>query len=358
MERFLIKTHAQVCMPGVFSLLICKCTHPDRSAYPDIVAKRLAAIYQKQGKAFKAAAKFAVLNALSFGFLRDNMTWDWKGQVLNAVLQKVGKADNEDVESFEITYSLLERVTFLRYYLETEGAIILQIMKRVAERGELKKKDLYREIQDIFGEIYDGYSALRVNARERRALRDKLRRMKSESYDEGTLPHKAIPHIKPLVHLGLLEHHSGNGDETYRPISLGESTTVNVLIEELKDIWFMENRFSAGDYFAVVSRLTSPDVAKYVESIHSALLRSTLASGYRYMKSPVTGIVSFEALLDWCCIEMLTEHKVELSRAQVQSYVDWLYKNRPGSLRFHVDYRGKPAYLILDEESWQQVNGR
>jgi len=353
--RFLIKTHAQVCAPGIFSILICKCTYPDKSAYPDVVAGRLADIYKRQSRAFKAAAKFAVLMALRFGFLRDNMTWTWKGQVLNAVLQKVGKAANDDIESFETDYSLPERLAFLRYYLETEGAIILQIAKRVAERGELKKKDLFQEIRSIFEEIYEGYLALHASSRGRKDLKDKVRRIKADSYNEGTLPHKVIPHIQPLVYLGVLER-CGNGEEVYRPVSLGELSTVEVLVQELKDFRVMETRFSSSDYFAVVSRLTSPNAVRYQESAHSLMLRNSLILGYSYMRSPTTGMVSIDSLLDWSCIDMLADHNIEVTRAQVQSYLDGQYKNCPSSLRFHVDYRGKPAYVILDEASWPRVD--
>ena len=137
--RLIIKTHSEVSKPGLFSILISKCSYADKSSYPEVVSKRLYELYEENGQPFnKLAAKFVVIMAQRFGFLRKNMIWDWRGYVIHGALQYLNKAENENINLF-LELTKLEKIIYLKYYLETDGAVILQLAKRIKEYNEINR---------------------------------------------------------------------------------------------------------------------------------------------------------------------------------------------------------------------------
>ena len=127
--RFILRTHTGSLKPGNYSILISNCTSPDRRSSPESVARNLGIMLENNSKS--SIAKFTVNNASGknrgFGFLLDNMLWTWKGHVINTALSVLKKVELEDTEPFLGELTLLERVLYLRYYLETEGALLLKL---------------------------------------------------------------------------------------------------------------------------------------------------------------------------------------------------------------------------------------
>ena len=112
--RLIIKTHSEVSKPGLFSILISKCSYADKSSYPEVVSKRLYELYEENGQPFnKLAAKFVVIMAQRFGFLRENMIWGWRGHVINGVLQYLNKTENENINLF-LELTKLEKIIYLK----------------------------------------------------------------------------------------------------------------------------------------------------------------------------------------------------------------------------------------------------
>ena len=140
--------------PRIFSLLVDSCTYSDRALGPERVAACLSDAVGSTGKAFRAAAKFAVIMAKDFGFLNSNMAWAPNGYVLHAVLTKCRKTERRTDSVLDLPYTAHERIAFLRYYFETDGAILWAIMKRVSECGALSLNDLSANLQDIIVDLY------------------------------------------------------------------------------------------------------------------------------------------------------------------------------------------------------------
>lgn len=349
--RLIIKTHSEVSKPGLFSIIISKCSYADKSSYPEVVSKRLYELYEENGQPFnKLAAKFVVIMAQRFGFLRENMIWDWRGHVINGMLQYLNKAENNDVDSF-LELTKLEKIIYLKYYLETDGAVILQLAKRIQENGEVSKNELSQIIHLLFREIYEGYTELTNNFQKRIELKERIKKIpKEKSYDQNTVHHKVKPHIYALINLGILSSPEiRNGDEIYKSVVYNKASAIELILQELKDFQTMEKRFANYEYFRIISKILNMESTNFIVEMHSNIFRKTILTGYSLLKENVTQMAHIDALVDWCCAKMLAEDNILIGQHSVCNFIEQMYREKPQSVRYHVDYRGRKSYVILSE---------
>lgn len=349
--RLIIKTHSEVSRPGIFSLLINKCSYVDKSSYPENVSKRLYELYEKNDQSFnKLAAKFAVIMARRFEFLRENMTWDWRGHVINGILQYLNKTETKDINSF-LELVKLEKIIYLKYYLEADGAVILQLAKQIKEYGEISKNDLSKTIHLLFREIYEEYIGLSNNFQKRIGLKERLKKIpKEKGYDQDTVHHKIKPHIYPLIDLGILSNPEiKNGDEIYRPVVYNKLSAIELLLQELNDFQEMEKRFNNYEYFQIIGKILNLKAADFTIESHSDIIRRTLKRGYLLLKENVTQMAYIDALVDWCCAKMLAEDNIVIGKQSVCDFIEQTWREKPQSIRYHVDYRGRKSYVIFSE---------
>jgi len=350
--RFIIKTHTEALRPGNYSVLIAKCTFPDKGAYPETVEKRLTQFFpSKKGKEVSSIARYTVLTATSknrgFGFLLDNMIWSWKGQVINTVLYYLGKKDSSDSSAFR-DLADIESICYLRFFLETEGAIILKLAERFCKTGELSYEYLKDNIQDVFKEIYQEYIDIAPDFRARSRIKETFGEMKSKRYAEDTLPHKIKPHLQALADLRILSNEETNGEFVFSPVSVGTTSSFSIIHSRLKNIQNMENMFLNHDYFPLIAEIYSLTPARYTEN-HSDLLRETISYGYNVMRNGITRMADIDALIDWSCIKMLSEHNILIERQDVEDLFNRIRKEHPSNIQYHVDGKGRVAYLVFTE---------
>lgn len=343
--RFIIKTHIGALNPANYSLLIAKCTYPDASAYPEKVIKKLQDWIKE-----KSVAKFTVLLSTSknrgFGFLRDNMIWSWKGHVINTVLHYANKKESNNIDRYnELT--MIEMICYMRYFLETEGAIILKLAERFHKVGDLSYSYLKDSIQEIFKEIYEEYIDIAQDFSSRIKIQEAYKLMKTkEKYDESTLAHKIKPHMQALEKLGIVIE-EGN---IYKPRKLGGAPLTSILFAKLINIGSMEKLFDDYEYYSLISEIYNLSITPYLYEAHNDLLKECFTYGYNIMKDKATGMADIEALIDWCCIKMLSEHRILLKKQDIENFLNKIKKERPSKIRYHVDGKGKIAYLIFSEE--------
>lgn len=350
LPRFIIKTHTGALRPGNYSMLISKCTFPDRSAYPENVERRLAEYIGN-----KSTAKYTVLVATErnrgFGFLLDNMIWSWKGHVINTVLKYKGKHSDNMEDYLEL--SKIEKITYLKYFLETEGALILKLAEKFKDREELSYSYLKGEIYHIFEEIYEDYIDIAPDFRSRLRIKEMFketsRQMKSKNhgYGEGTLAHKIKPHIEALSDLGLLAIDKKNKEEIYRPKSHNGVSPLTIFFKSLGDFRKMEETFLNDGCFPLIARALNLNLTNFSPE-HKERLKQAFSYGYEVMKDKVTGMADIDALIDWCRIKLLSEEDILVNRREIEEFLTEMRKAKPSSVRYHVDGKGRVAYLILE----------
>jgi len=348
--RFIIKTHTEALRPGNYSILIAKCTSPNKSSYPENVEKRLAEFLDK------SVAKYTVLTATKknrgFGFLLDNIIWSWKGHVINTVLKYIGKCSDDKNTYWEL--SKIEKIAYLKYFLETEGALILKLSERFTDKEEITYSYLKGEIQKIFEEIYEGYIDIAPDFRARTKIREMFketqRRMRSKKhvYDPTTLAHKIKPHIQALSDLGLLSIEKQNQEENYRPVIYNGVLPFSVFSEKLTNFKKMEEIFANDGYFSLIAEALNLGSVRYSPKTHKETLRQTFTWGYEVIRDKITGMADIDALIDWCCIKLLSEENVLVTRKDIEEFLNEIRRVNPSSVRYHVDGKGRIAYLILE----------
>ena len=349
--RFIMKTHTGALRPGNYSVLISKCTYPYKGSSPETVTKKLGIILENNPKS--SIAKFSILTAgrknRGFGFLLDNMVWSWKAHVINTVLSYLKKAKQDNVHLF-FELDKLEKITYLRYFLETEGALILKIAREINEKGVIRYSYLEENIQKIFQEIYEEYLGISDNLRVRLEIRKKLKEL-FKKYKKSTLPHKIKPHIQALKEIGILCIEIEDNNEIYKSAIYNNSLTLSNLFKSLIDIQHMEEVFSNYAYFELIANIFNLKVARYNPHAHKELVKDTIFYGYSIMKDEITNMASIDALVDWCCIKMLSVNSVFLKKDDVIKFLDDMRKVDSSNIRYHVDGKGRIAYLILSEPS-------
>lgn len=364
--RFIIKTHTRSLRPGNFSILISKCTYPDRSLPSETVSKRLAEflkILYKNNKETKLAQKEPTYRSVSantllvaqkryFGFLQDNMIWSWKGHVINAVLSCLGK-DKILEDSVKCFFDLnkMEEILYLRYFLETDGALILEIAKKINEKGQISHSQLAQNIQDIFDKIDGEYSDIAIDFREKirikQRFKERRKQMKGERYEPSTLPHKVKPIIEALEDMGILVIKKNKDEEFYESKTCNGISAIKSIVQELQNVQTMEKVFDEYQYFYVIGKIFNLTPTCYNQKSHNGLLWEALLDGYLRMKDKVYGLADIDALVDWCCIKMLSEDNVLVKKDNIVHFLDDMRRKDSSSIRYHVNGKGRIAYLIL-----------
>ncbi len=364
--RFIIKTHTRSLRPGNFSILISKCTYPDRSLLSEAVSRRLAeflkTLYKNEKKTklarkeltYRSVAANTLLVAQKryFGFLRDNMIWSWKGYVISSVLSYLGKDKLlEDSVGCFFDLEKLERIAYMRYFLDTDGALILEIARKIDEKGQVSYSDLAYNIQDIFDKIYKGYKDMCTDFRERIRIEQRFKemhkQMKGKNYIPSTLPHKVKPLIEALKDMGVLAIKKNKNGEFYESETYNGISAIKSIVQELQNFQTMEKVFEEYQYFYVIAKILNLAPTHYDLELHSKLLWETLLDGYLRMKDKVYGLADIDALVDWCCIKILSVDNILVIRDNIIQFLNDMRRKDSSSIRYHVNGKGRIAYLIL-----------
>jgi len=351
--RFIIKTHTEALRPGNYSVLITKCTFPDEGANPETVEKRLTQFFpSKKEEKVSSIARYTVLTATlqnrGFGFLLNNMIWSWKGHVINTVLRHLSKSDSNDLSAFN-QLTNIERICYLRFFFETEGAIFLKLAERFCNTEQISYQYLKDNIQDIFREIYQEYIDIAPDFRARSRIKEMFGEMKSKRpYDDSTLAHKIKPHIQALADLGILYINKADGEYEFAPTSIGTASSFSIIYSRLKSIQNMENMFLSNEYFPLIAELYGLTPTAYSEN-HRDLLIETISYGYKCMCNKITRMADIDALVEWSCIKMLSQHNILVTRQHIDDLFNRIRKEHPSSIQYHLDGKGRIAYIIFTE---------
>jgi hypothetical protein len=345
--RFVIRTHREISHPGIFTALIRECTTPYKSMTKDSVAKRLHYVFRNSQHhlSYPGGANYAVDMAQKFGFLTSNGFWDWRGWVINGLAQP----GSPEVPVDYLTLTLRERTIYLKYYLESQGALILIFSKLLLDRGELSDEELSKEpyIDQIFIDIWDKYWRLSSQLKYRVELKNRINQLEQRPYSSSTRPHKYRPIIGALIDLGLLEQ----DDETFRPIHLGSKMPLQVLVDELRDIEQMEIRFKRFDYYEIIARCFETD-KKEPADIHQFQLGDHIRNAYYHLKSEETGLASLKAIVDFTAVEAYCSFGHVVSRQEIMQLLESRRSKSPYKVRFHINRRGERAYVVIDPEAF------
>jgi hypothetical protein len=352
--RLQLKTHYQVNRPGIFSVLLSRCTSPIQSNYPETISQRLANINFKAISLNKESAKFAVVMAQSFGFLTRNMFWDWKGHAINILLNETSRESPDDF----LNLTLSEKVLYLKYYLEADGATILEICKRIKSSKRVSRQELLSTdfIDNIFIDIWEEYRMIATDLRQKVELRENIRKLKSHPYTYKTRIHKALSHIEPLIDFDLIERTEEKNEIFFSPKTINEYTYIDALIGQLSTISRMEELFSKFYHFEIIANALNLTVSKFISNKHSEPLRKEIVKIYLKARNEPYKMASISIISDVISATFLSEKRILISRNNVEQELDMIKKDHPGKMNYHVDMSGKKAFVVFSDALVEDLN--
>ena len=346
--RLILKTHYQINKPGLFSILLRKCTSPNQSNYPETLFNKLSSIHFESISLNKESSKFAVAMAQSFGFITKNMFWDWKGHSINLLLDETNREKPDDFLKLTPTENLL----YLKYYLEADGATILEICKRLYAKGSISRHELLSSdfIDQIFIDIWACYRERTDDLRQKTSLRQSIEKLRAKPYTFKTRIHKALAHIEPLVEFNFIDRKEDKKEIFFVPKVVNGISPIERLIREMNSIDAMEARFSRHQHFKIISHLYNMNPVSYDTDIHSDLLRKEIVKSYLQARTEPSNMAPIATISDLISVRILQEKGILIERPQIENELDKLKTKFNSDIRFHSDMNGKRAFIILSDK--------
>ena len=353
--RVILKTHTGVRRPGIFSVLVARCTSPTNPGNQTTIARRLAIEFKhvpskdlggvKLGERGAAFHVVWMARPQQLGFLTSNLFWSWKGHVLRAL----SHADEYDDPREFLQLNPAERLIFLKYYLEGDGAILIALAQELVSRGQLTERDLVRTdlLEERLQDIWSQYLKITTHISERVGIR---RRLQQQRYDPTTRRHKTYPHLAPLEDMGLVVRDKVEGLDVFYPLVVDGRSLLKRLVEGFPSVWDLETSIARGEHYAVIAgaicaKYRRPSLQNDTPAITKAIAKS-------YHTLGVNGVVlhSIDAIADLCFAKMLCADGLLVTRKDIDQNLTSLQSEYAKEVRFHVDRLGRPAYVVISNE--------
>lgn len=363
--RLLLRVHYQVSRLGVFSILLDKCTSPQQSNYPETVAKRLLALRAQHPddsdfdsfQINKESAKFAVAMAQALGFITQNCVWDWRGLATAHIVR------NYPRERIDQYLNLMdeERTIYFKYFLESDGAALLEIGKRLLSWGPISRSDLMSPdraiINTAFIEVWEAYRNLTTDMRIRMELAANIKEQRARPYTRKTLIHKAHGHVFPMVDMGLLERtKSGANEVQFTPVPKSGVPFLQNLVNALQSIERMEQRFSQDEYFQIYAETFNIEYESFANEKHGTQLMNEIKATYRELQPSSPAFVSIPAIADVIGTRMINRKRILIERTNVERTLDRAKIDHSKDIHFHVDKAGRRTFLSISDSFLKTTN--
>jgi hypothetical protein len=335
--RILLRTHYQVDEPRIIIAAVTACSSPIESRNESVIAASLKnAVLRWEHPFGLPAGMYAVDNARSLGFLGRSNRWAAPGLAL-AYLQQIGHMDSQEGRPFEL--SVPECKLYLRQYLTGAGALVIRFSRWLLECGVTTEEELGRQgiIEKLIAEVLNDYLSIVVEIHDRVAIRNERDRIRAIKYTALTRRHKRRPLLKTMQRLALIDVGS---DGMIRPDPQGR---LGLLCNRVPDVAALEHTVVLLDELTpLISAIYENSVATHeggtVEN------HAQLARGYAY---------AMGLGLQACPLEYL--HRIleagtqRVTPGAADTILADLHRRYPREVRFHIDRKGKRAFVVLSE---------
>ena len=353
--RVILKTHSGVRRPGIFSVLVAKCTSATQAAHQEKVVKKLAAEFKDVPREYLKGASFgergAAFHAVwmarpqQLGILTANLFWSSKGHAL-----RVLTVCNENVDVRDcLDLSPAEQIIYLKYYLEGDGAILLGLARELVARGQLSDSDLIQTdlIERLLEAIWKEYLDLSTSVTERVQLRLKLER---QSYPPSTRRHKIYPHLIPLEEFGLVERKVIENKDVFVPEIRQGQTPIQNLVERLGSVRELEKSIAEDSLRQIIAEIMFPGFRQFSKEGDAETVTKSTLDIYRRVRASGVPICPLDAITDASYALMLAQQNLLVTRQNLHELLVELESRHPQDVRFHVDRFGLPAYVVISDD--------
>lgn len=350
--RLLFRTHYQVEEPAYMEFLIKCCSSATQSTYTEVVAARLKEEIERrcQTRFNMAAGGYAVDLARALGLLTQNNTWTEKGHLVNLIAEV-----NDGEPDEQLSLNPAEKLLHFRLFLEADGAALVLIARYLKEHSSLAHAEAMTSsfIEDMFVEIFSAYLSMTGNVADRVALRGQIDQLKPRGYAGKTRQHKLHIHMQTLYRLDLVERLDRPDGIIYRlpEQNSGNKTGLETFLCEVPDLPTLEKRMATCEWARIASKVLKIPyvVLTEIEEEHRNYILSLLVLFYQQVMLQGTPICPLSTVIEAIQIHALIEHGWLLEYGRVMKSIVDEQKQSPKDIRFHVDRRGRPAFIRLSK---------
>lgn len=348
--RILLRTHYQADEPRTILATVTECTSPTESRNEDAIAAAVVRwARQNQQIISIPGAVYAIGNARSLEFLNKSNRWTATGLAFGYVHKALPV--RKGIEGLALTW--LEEHLYLKHYLAKNGALVIKFGQWLLKHGSTTDEELRNRsvIEGLMVEALDEYLAITTDIRDRTGIRRERDRMNRSEYASITKRHKRYPLLTTLERLRLLDAERANGDrQRIAPDSSGRLAT---LLRAIPDIPALERLGRDDSLHKVVS-------AALGESTHILSSRArpatVVADAYRYAVHRGLQACPLAYLDDVLYAYFAFDADRSTAEGSAEELLEPLHRALPGEVRFHVDRRGRRAFVLITGQAGQNLD--
>jgi hypothetical protein len=347
--RIILRTHYQADEPRVIIATVTHCSSATDSRHEDAVAAGL----MKWARANQftlslPGAMYAVGNARTLGLLNDAHRWTAGGLSFGYLHATCPAA----VGPVGLTLAVPEQRLYFKLYLQHGGALLVKFARWLLERRQVSDDELRTGsvIEQLLIEGLDEYLTIVTDIRDRTAIRRERERISRSDYASSTKRHKRYPLLRTMRRLGLISDTNPNDASVIAPDPEGRLAALNRLVP---DVTTLERFAKEDNLYAVVEGVYGTSAAKEGSATTLVGGAYSYAMGLGLQACPL-------AYLD----DVVFATSVGKTRkgggapGPAEELLEPLHRDRPSEVRFHVDRRGRRAFVLVTGEALQSLVGK
>jgi hypothetical protein len=342
--RFILNTHEQICHPIYLSLLVHDC-----SSYEEKSVSQLVSCLEDKLEINQRACEFLIYWAQKMEILEKNLHWATRGWVIS-------RLPSLKTKKYFLTPE--EKVAYLKYYLDSDGALIINFLKELLELGEngLSMADFLndRGVERVFTKTAEEYMAEVFEISPRYEL-SKLLSAGEKGYSSKVRTDKFLPHIQPLVDLGFIERRDTGNLIRYIPhITQENGFNINSsarFLDEFNSVLALDDIFSQTGNFYEKAAVSFGLKVERTTSNDFSTLQHEIIKAYDEVKDEDFRLARLESIYDLVCIRLLFSPYYKLCEiAEVSKTIQNMNKIAEDKIRFHVDDMGATKYVTISKD--------
>lgn len=349
--RLLLRTHYQADEPRLLISAVTRCSSPTAGRSEDTVAAALKEWARNNNYTVSTpGALYAIDNARHLGLLNKSNRWTASGFAF-AFLDRLVPPQ---VGSQSLQLTSVEERLYLKLYLAGAGALLIMFARWLLERGSATDEQLRIKsvIEQLLTQALDEYLGLATEVRDRAEIRRERDRLSRADYASSTKRHKRYPLLTTMFRLRLLDE--SYGDEGAAPIRPDAEGRLTALARAVPNIDVLERLIRANKLQETLDvemgEYARRDLPKIDEPL-SLLLRA-------YAFSMQSGLQACPLIfLDDVLGAFIPASPTARSPAAEQ-LLESVHREQPGEVRFHVDRRGKRAFVLLSNRAQEYLKNK
>ena len=343
--RLILRTHYQAHEPRIILRLVTHCASATISRHDDAIAESLRADVRSWHPkiAFSLpAAAYAIDNARSLDLLNQSNRRTATGLALSFV---EGTSPESRMPSLDLTAA--EGRLYLLQYLFGTGALALKFADWLLREGKVTDDQIGREgiVERLLVETLGDYLSLTSDVRERTAIRKERDRLKVTRYDDKTRRHKRRPIIATLRRLGLVE--LSQDGQTIHPDRAGRLARLCALVPNTESL----ERLAASreTLRAIVSQVYAEDSGGDSPGALEVIAAYGFASDLGLQSCPLQYLDDILFARGFPAVTGTT------NGGPAERILSEIHRHKPRDVRFHVDRRGRRAFVVLTAAALQEL---